>query len=562
MKKFFKWLLLTAAALAIVIGILLYNPGLFKGPLENYLSKLTGYTISLAGELEISTGRKTALTITNLHIASPEWAGDGELVKVGYLNLVLDGTSLFTKTVIIESLKIDDLMVRPATNAEGVGNWVITRSQQSPQPSQPGADSDEPAVIFKNIKLNNATVSYLNGETGAKQELHIVSLDQKQKENGLLDINLNGTFNGRLVEYAGSIGPFTNLVTGRDVAFTGNGHFGSLDISGEGLIDDLLEPRQPRFSIELQGPDIDEITAMLGVDDLGSGRFSLSARGGEVDGRYAAGLHGKIGDVSLRISAQASDLRQMSAVDLELTASGPSLGALTRALGVANWPDKPFSLKGKARRVGTTLNISGVTLSIGDTRFTLDARIELVEKGLLIEHGALVTIDDDRLELGGLLALKAGGEGSNFEFRLSGGNLSEMLGRLVGGLEVPGQPYALSGRVQLHEEGIELHKVKAEFEGIKLAANGLIVPGGQFAGTDLDLVVEGADLSLLKNFPAIGSRVDIFEPGLSYRAAGRFAIEDIGWRLDGVAGWVGETAFRSEERRVGKECRSRWSPYP
>ncbi|GMR15249.1 MAG: hypothetical protein BMS9Abin30_0874 [Gammaproteobacteria bacterium] len=40
MKKFFKWLLLTTTALAIVIGILLYNPGLFKGPLENYLSKL------------------------------------------------------------------------------------------------------------------------------------------------------------------------------------------------------------------------------------------------------------------------------------------------------------------------------------------------------------------------------------------------------------------------------------------------------------------------------------------------------------------------------------------
>src|ERR1051326_8798921 len=25
--------------------------------------------------------------------------------------------------------------------------------------------------------------------------------------------------------------------------------------------------------------------------------------------------------------------------------------------------------------------------------------------------------------------------------------------------------------------------------------------------------------------------------------------------------WVGDTEYRSEERRVGKECRSRWSPY-
>src|SRR5438445_6984646 len=26
-------------------------------------------------------------------------------------------------------------------------------------------------------------------------------------------------------------------------------------------------------------------------------------------------------------------------------------------------------------------------------------------------------------------------------------------------------------------------------------------------------------------------------------------------------GWAGDVAVRSEERRVGKECRSRWAPY-
>ena len=29
----------------------------------------------------------------------------------------------------------------------------------------------------------------------------------------------------------------------------------------------------------------------------------------------------------------------------------------------------------------------------------------------------------------------------------------------------------------------------------------------------------------------------------------------------GWVGWIGMMTFRSEERRVGKECRSRWSPY-
>src|ERR1043166_6335828 len=33
------------------------------------------------------------------------------------------------------------------------------------------------------------------------------------------------------------------------------------------------------------------------------------------------------------------------------------------------------------------------------------------------------------------------------------------------------------------------------------------------------------------------------------------------WRIAGVVADVRQAALRSEERRVGKECRSRWSPY-
>src|SRR3712207_2079435 len=41
-----------------------------------------------------------------------------------------------------------------------------------------------------------------------------------------------------------------------------------------------------------------------------------------------------------------------------------------------------------------------------------------------------------------------------------------------------------------------------------------------------------------------------------YRAAGNPHLEDVLIRYDNLA-----TRIRSEERRVGKECRSRWSPY-
>ena len=41
--------------------------------------------------------------------------------------------------------------------------------------------------------------------------------------------------------------------------------------------------------------------------------------------------------------------------------------------------------------------------------------------------------------------------------------------------------------------------------------------------------------------------------------AGRFARKE--WKRDAHDGNEGGGGVRSEERRVGKECRSRWSPY-
>src|SRR2546430_17197354 len=36
---------------------------------------------------------------------------------------------------------------------------------------------------------------------------------------------------------------------------------------------------------------------------------------------------------------------------------------------------------------------------------------------------------------------------------------------------------------------------------------------------------------------------------------------DVAWSADGAVCWTGNARMRSEERPVGKECRSRWSPY-
>ena len=435
----------------------------------------------------------------------------------------------------------------------------------------------------------------------------------------MLHTRIDGDLNSRPVEATVTMGPYANLARGKDVNFTVDGHLGELNIIGKGVVDDLLKPRQPEFDIDLEGPDIDEITAMLGIEDLGAGGFSLQATGTRTNGEYEAEINGKIGDISLNVSAQASDIAEFKEIDLDVAINGPSLDSLTSVFGVENWPDKPFNLKGRAERVGRTLNVRDLTLNIGGTQLVLDAlltnfptleasriklsisgdkveqfheligikglatgpfdingklsaspegvelvqveletslghatlsgtlgpmpdyigskldvhldgpnansvmtvlgidmlpgqpfnlntRVELVENGLLIERGVLVTIQDERLELGGLVAFNSGSKGTDIDFKLSGKHLAEVLKRHVGNMEVPDQPYELGGQVKIQEEGVRLENIEFGIEAIKLKTDGLIRLGNQLSGTTLDIQVNGKNLSAVKSIEAVVSR--------------------------------------------------------
>ena len=655
MKRFFKWLLLLIALLSVGITIILYNPGLVKGPIERYLSNVAGYPISLDGDLELDTGRLIEISAEGISISGPDWANHPQLIGIEHLKLSLQTASLFKKIKVIESLHVEGLVMNMETDADGHGNWITANASEAPV-SENDKKGTSPVVIFDFVQLSNSTLRFLNGKKGFEYVFVIDSLDHAQQSDGLMHTSLKGLFNESPVVYTHTVGPYENLLNGKDVGIDVSAKLGELVISGKGLIDDLLEPRSPEFNLQIQGPNIDRVTAMLGAEDLGSGGFSLRAKGGDINGIYEADLSGEIGDISLSANAEMSDLSSMHELDINLALNGPSLGSFTRSLGIENWPDKPFSLKGDAKRIGRTLDVSGLTLSIGGTNlaldalltnfpefdasrvklsvtgddveqfrdllgipgvatgpfeivgrldvspqnlellnvelstsmgkatlsgtlgpgpgyigtrlqlhaeggnantlmsafeidalpeqpFTLNTRVEIVEDGVNVERGVLVTIDDDRLELGGFVALNPGAQGTDLEMSLSGQDLAQMLRRLVGDTKVPARPYNLAGRVRIVEDGLELENASADFEGIKLGTNGLIRFDDRLLGTSVDFQLSGSDLTALSSFEAIGNSMDIFIPGQSYGASGRFKVETGGFQLQDISGRIGKTNF-------------------
>src|SRR5260221_2884940 len=77
-----------------------------------------------------------------------------------------------------------------------------------------------------------------------------------------------------------------------------------------------------------------------------------------------------------------------------------------------------------------------------------------------------------------------------------------------------------------------------------------------------DHCVTGVQTCALPICVVIGNEVlDAMPVQLLVRKAGVWHERGVVLQPDGSLGWEDRPTQRSEERRVGKECRSRWSPY-
>ena len=91
---------------------------------------------------------------------------------------------------------------------------------------------------------------------------------------------------------------------------------------------------------------------------------------------------------------------------------------------------------------------------------------------------------------------------------------------------------------------MQLHKI-ATYGGIMIEKQDDTLREIRVVGEKVDVVGEKVD--------AVGAKVDVV--GAKVDAVGA-KVDVVGEKVDAVGAKV-----RSEERRVGKECRSRWSPY-
>jgi len=317
---------LTLITVALLIGVALLvlvnlDANRFKGNLERYVAAQTGRSFKITGSLDVDFGRHTRLTVDSVNLGNTEWAASDAMAKLDQLTIVVDLWSLFDKPLVIERFELSGAQVHLETQQDGTNNWTFGAA-----PEKDTRDGSKPIpLILQFARVDDFQLTYLDPELRGPLRVQVASFEQKQGPKGLLEASLEGTINGRAVTVNGQYGPLNNLLAGRDFDYRISGTFDTLAITSGGHIDDLLDPTHPELNLAIKGPDIDHVTEMLGLTDLGSGDMDLDVALSRQGEGLEAKIHGNLGEFLIDADGYASALTELRESALTISASGPNL---------------------------------------------------------------------------------------------------------------------------------------------------------------------------------------------------------------------------------------------
>ena len=494
------------------------------------------------------------------------------MVTVGRVELQIDVWALFRGLVLIELLDVDDTSILLLNPGDVPPNWDRPL-EWFLEPS-----SVDLHILFGVVDIDRASLRLESAERERPLNLAIERLDQSYREDTFLDLELRATLDGRKIALDGEVGTWEALLSGKNFDFDFEAVLDTFEVSARGRIDDAANPLRPEFEFTASGPDIDDLTRMLGLGEEGEGDIRVSGSLKPIaDGPLALNVKGNIGQTEIDAHGEMADLRNYENLRLRAVASGPDLGRILRLAGIHQVRESPFMLDFDAEMTGNRLEVREAKMVFADARLEGtarlprfpsidDARISLRIEGPRMERfryitgipgaatgpfslGLTVDVRDDGVEVLQLDTSTSLGEmhgqgtigdpatfiGSRFTVTVRTGSLA-LLGSAYGVDDLPDKPAELAGAAQYTAEGIRTDgPLSVVIDGSSAEVTGLIALQEGIRGTDVVVKSAGDDLARLVGLYAEPAGV----PALPYDIGGRLRVGDDGVRLSDIAGSLG-----------------------
>ena len=565
--------------LVIVAGIsylFLVDLGRFKSQIESAASEATGRDVEINGKLSIDLASHSVVIAEDIRISNASWAEQPDMLSVERLEVRLDLRSVFSRTVVVESIDVAGMTIDLIKPEQGEPNWVMQTAASEQTSDDPTTDAR--GLIFERINVVDVKLSYRAPERDKPLLLKIDQLQQQHRDDNFLQLLLEGSVNDRVLKLDGEIGTWDALLQQGEVRFDLGGRLDTLVVNADGYIDDLTDPSRPRINFTAAAPDVNDVLQAFGVDRQGEGDISLvGSLTPEDQGPLVLDVAGDVGRLTVDASGVFSDLRNLEEIEFDLLANGEDVRPILEAFGIPQSKPVPLMVHVDAERQGGTLVVDRAEMAFGDAKFEMtahlpgfpsidDSDVKIRINGPDIERfrdifalpgaatgsfSATLTVDvaDDGFEFvnadlkTSLGELRAEGRlgnapdyiGSKLDFELHSDSLATAASA-YGIDNLPDRPIDVQGSAEISAHGIQIiDELTATVNEVTMHVGGLIKTEAGALGSDLDFTLDGPDLAVL--IAAFASADGI--PKEAYTLNGQLQVRADGYRFREVAGKIG-----------------------
>ena len=461
------WLSLGTLTLVVLALAWLWtaNLGVFKPQIERFVTEYTGREFSIDGNFQVDLARHSTVIAEDVHFQNADWADQADMVTVGRIEVQLDLWSLFNGPIVIELIDVDAASVFVASQEVGDPNWVLP-IEERPPPQEPGPGID---FLVEQVYIDRAQLVLDSAERTRPMSLQVNSFRQQHREDSMLEVNLDALLDGRNVRLNGELGTWDALLAGENIQFDVDVILDTFELTGNGHLDDLANPRQPEMSFTMTGPDIDDLTRLLGLGEEGDGDINLSGSlQKDANEQLVLEADGNFGQTEIQSRGSVSNLQDFRNIDFEMLASGPDFGRIARLFGVHQVREAPFTVRVDAETQGDTFVVHEANVQFGEAQIDVRARMP-----------KFPSIDDAVIGL-----IIEGPDIARFRYVMG----------LPGAAE---GAFSLGFTIDVNEEGVELLRLDLETTLGELRGNGRLGEPPDFFSSQFDLVIKSDSLERL-----------------------------------------------------------------
>jgi uncharacterized protein involved in outer membrane biogenesis len=538
-------LLLLLVVIAVVALVSPAGQRTVQNAFNSWATERLGRSANIDGVLTLQLGREIVINATKVRLANVGWGSRPDMFVADRVSFRVDGMPLLSRSpaVIVDEVDIDGLDLLLERNDDGVNNWSF------PRPAETSGTSWLSAlpVFVDRVSLPGARIRFIGPRLDRPLDVNFEQITQQRGAGDMLEFAASGRANDADLSITGQIGPFANLVAGKAISTSIDGHLGQLNLAIRARIDDIERPVDSEADLEVRGPDAAYIATTFGVRNLGDGPFNFTLSVSPApDGEGVRGsVVGQIGQFDISGDGELSEPTDMGKLTLRTEISGPDVSLLAGMVGF-ELPPEQFRLAATIRRTGTLLEIDQANLELPDSAFSVQGSVKRI----------------DNLS------------GNDLTVHLVGAKV-EKFRKL---LHIPGLatgPFEVNVRLHPSDTGQDLLQLTSKTALLDLTASGSLGDYPEFYGTRVRFTARGDDIrpwaqTLGVTAPRAAfstqGQAEWSKAGVELRAATLTAGADT-LNLDGV---IGTSKTSTSNLRFGLHGRRlsdvaayvRWSDFP